>query len=67
MPEPTSVISTGELCRAMGVTVTAAQIKELGFTPEAMPGSGTYWRRSDVPEICSKIAARVSAAPARLA
>lgn len=52
-----AVLSTGELSQRLGVTVTAAFIKKIGFLPAAERlAAATYWYETDFDGICSALA-----------
>lgn len=58
---------TGDVSRRMGVQITEAQIRGMGFTPVQQEGRAVYWAVTDYPVICRKfgewVAARADAPP----
>lgn len=61
------VVTCGELCKRLGVTISANGVLSLGIKPFAETKTTTYWREQDIPQIgwalAMNICARVGAAP----
>jgi putative phage-type endonuclease len=54
------VITTGEICNRLGLTVTVDFLKARGFTPVASKTPGTRWPGHQFPRMCLAIAAHVA-------
>ena len=54
------MVSTGQISKVLGFTVSKKYIEELGFPPVISTATGHYWRQSLVPIICLKISIDVT-------
>lgn len=55
------LVSTSELCRLIGVSLTVNQIIDFSNLHPAIEISpGTYWKRSHVPVIASMVSSRLA-------
>ena len=52
----TKVVTTTEICRRLGLSMSGKRICELGVPPYAETVQGVYWREQDVPVIALAIA-----------
>lgn len=52
----TDVYATNEVCQRLGFTVSSQILIDLGLEPEIQTQTGVYWRKSDYPVICMKLA-----------
>lgn len=50
------VVSSGELSEQLGIVVQTDLIEKLGVQPGARIRNGVYWKRSDIPRICARLA-----------
>lgn len=55
----TETFTTTDLNQRLGVYVTVALLKKLGFVPYIETKVGIYWRESDYPSICASLAAYI--------
>lgn len=55
------VVTTSEISRLIGITLTVNQIRDFSnLLPFAEINAATYWKTSDIPQIASLIASRLS-------
>lgn len=48
-------MNTGDICRRIGITITAELLQELGFEPEARDKRAFLWDDDDYPAMCDAI------------
>jgi hypothetical protein len=54
------VLSTTDVSKMLGFVISVRFLKTCGVSPVEELKTGTYWRRSDFPLICSAIANRLA-------
>lgn len=57
------VVSTKEVGRRLGLTLTATFLTSLGLTPYAVCANGTYWLQSELPAIRDALVAHLMERP----
>lgn len=53
--ETTETMNTGDVCRRIGLIVTAEMLLELGFEPVAVEKRSKLWAQSDYPAMCNAV------------
>lgn len=53
------IMSTTDICHALGFNVSSSVLKSLGTKPIATTGNAIYWRAADFPAICHAMARRL--------
>lgn len=53
-------MSTGELCRKLGLTVSVDYLRALGIKPAELTGTGAYWWANEFSLICKRLGASIA-------
>ena len=54
-----NLMTTSEVSKLLGVIVSVELLLDIGLMAEVRTGTGTYWKRSDFPLICLRVASHI--------